>query len=186
MKNFTIAIIAITFAMQLTATAKTFDVVLSNPSKEVYTLNYKGKSDVVKVRIMDKAGKTVYQEKIKGMDSFSRPYNFSQMPAGEYTIEVKNSEGVVRENFTHTVDATENSNFSMIKLIEGKKENSVDLVVIRNSNEKMIVDIMVNDKKVFSDKIDQVGSFKKSFVISNDIAKDYKFLVNGVEYTVSK
>jgi hypothetical protein len=46
----------------------------------------------VKVSIMDQSGKIVFNERVRKTDGFIRPYNFKNMQAGTYTIEVDNGE----------------------------------------------------------------------------------------------
>lgn len=57
---------------------------------------YKGSKPVnVKVSIFDADHKLVFTETIRKIDGFARPYNFSNLPEGNYSIEV--SDGHLRE-----------------------------------------------------------------------------------------
>src|SRR5262245_60322404 len=63
----------------------------------VYNIEYastqKGK---VEVSILNSKNETIYSEVISNLSSFVRPYNFSSLAEGEYTIAIKD------ENGTHT------------------------------------------------------------------------------------
>jgi hypothetical protein len=188
MKKFTILFALVALTLQVSANSWSFDVVVSNTVNDVYTLTYKGKSDVVKVKIFNKVGKVVYQETIKGSAAFNRPYNFSSMPYGEYTIEVKNSEGLTRETFMHNEASAANISegaFDFIKVIPGKKDNSYDLVFIGNEKGKVSVEIFDGETLIFEETVNQTGSFKKSYLISKAVVKEISFRVNGEKHNLN-
>lgn len=186
MKKLTILFACFVLAASVNANSWSFDVVINNTVNDVYTLTYKGKSDVVKVKIYDNKGKVVHAETIKGLDKFNRPYNFSAMPAGEYTIEVKNSEGVTREKFFHNTAAASGADaFDFIKVMPGKKSQSYDLVVIGNAKGQVEVEIFDGSEMIFSEIVNQEGSFKKSYVISKTIVKELTFKVNGESHNIN-
>ena len=65
--------------------------VLENGS--TFRLLYKGmKPSDVKVLILNDENQIVFSEKIKSTDGFARPYNFSNLPEGHYSIQVKNGD----------------------------------------------------------------------------------------------
>jgi len=68
-------------------------VVLKNGS--TFRLLYKGaeQSDV-KVLILNDENQIVFAEKIKNTDGFARPYNFTNLPEGHYSIQIKDNAGV--------------------------------------------------------------------------------------------
>ena len=67
-----------------------------------FKLFYKGaeQSDV-KVLILNDENRIVYAEKIKNTDGFARPYNFSNLPEGHYSIQIKDNAGVRTETVNH-------------------------------------------------------------------------------------
>ena len=75
-------------------------VVLKNGS--TFRLLYKGaeQSDV-KVLILNDENQIVFTEKIKNTDGFARPYNFSNLPEGHYSIQIKDNAGVRTETVNH-------------------------------------------------------------------------------------
>ena len=54
---------------------------------EIYNLVYAGESQKVKVTIRNEAGSLLFTEVLR-LKSFSRPYNFSNLPDGTYYVEV--------------------------------------------------------------------------------------------------
>ena len=77
-------------------------VVLKNGS--TFRLLYKGaeQSDV-KVLILNDENQIVFTEKIKNTDGFARPYNFSNLPEGHYSIQIKDNAGVRTETVSHQI-----------------------------------------------------------------------------------
>ena len=77
-------------------------VVLKNGS--TFRLLYKGaeQSDV-KVLILNDENQIVFAEKIKNTDGFARPYNFSNLPEGHYSIQIKDNAGVRTETVNHHI-----------------------------------------------------------------------------------
>src|SRR5260221_461244 len=63
-------------------------------SGEVFKLIYKSEEpSSVKVAISDEDGTQVFSEELISMHGFIRPYNFSQLPKGDYTISVTDNSG---------------------------------------------------------------------------------------------
>ena len=56
-------------------------------SSEIYNLVYAGASQKVRVTIRNAAGRLLFTEVLR-LQSFSRPYNFSNLPHGTYHVEV--------------------------------------------------------------------------------------------------
>jgi hypothetical protein len=82
-------------------------VVLSQKSG-IFKVIYEGsKTERVSLKIYDYSGAEVFAETISSK-GFIRPFNFEGMAAGEYTIEIADSNGkqVQKVNYLTTVDAT--------------------------------------------------------------------------------
>jgi hypothetical protein len=63
-------------------------------SGSVFKLFYQGtKSDNIKVTIFNASGKPVFKESLRHVENFMRPYNFSSLPDGAYTIELDGEDG---------------------------------------------------------------------------------------------
>jgi hypothetical protein len=64
---------------------------------------YKGvKAGPVKVVILDAAGKIVFTEAFRKVENFIRPYNFSSLKDGSYTIELSDADGKQVEQIVYT------------------------------------------------------------------------------------
>jgi hypothetical protein len=181
--NKLIAILAlVVFNANVFANANPIVIRMNNPEKGVFVLDYKGTSNVVKIKITDTKGKVIYTETIKGYENFKRPYNFANMPEGEYVIEVKNNEGVTKETFIHAKNEVALDDFSFVAIMSGKKENSFDLVVVGDQKELMNVEIFDGKKVIYTEKIDAKGNFKRTYVIKETIKEELIFTINGVTY----
>lgn len=56
----------------------------------LFNLYYKSlKPGSVKISISDKNGVTVFKENLKRVDGFIRPYNFENLPEGEYPVSIE-------------------------------------------------------------------------------------------------
>ena len=73
-----------------------------------FKLFYKGgqQSDV-KVLILNDENQIVYSEKINNTNGFARPYNFSNLPEGHYSIQVKDKAGIRTETVNHQAEKQE-------------------------------------------------------------------------------
>ncbi|MEO5601575.1 MAG: T9SS type A sorting domain-containing protein [Cyclobacteriaceae bacterium] len=72
-------------------------------SGTIFKLFYRGeKSGKVKVSIFDAKGKMVWNETLRNTENFMRPYNFSSLPAGDYTIEISDEQGKHVERIIHS------------------------------------------------------------------------------------
>jgi len=59
-----------------------------------FKLYYKGSQHAdVKVSIRDASERLVFSEIIKDVDGFVRPYNFSSLPEGDYTMQISDKNG---------------------------------------------------------------------------------------------
>ena len=67
-------------------------------------LFYRGEhSGKVKVTIYDENGTVVFKEVVENHEHFMRPYNFSSLPSGEYTIQIADENGTRIEKVEHGV-----------------------------------------------------------------------------------
>ncbi len=67
-----------------------------------YKLIYKSEAKSnVKIQILDASGSEVFSEVIRSSDGFIRPYNFSALGEGEYTIKVDNGSNWMSETVAY-------------------------------------------------------------------------------------
>jgi uncharacterized cupredoxin-like copper-binding protein len=90
------------FANGTTDKAASSTVAVMNYGSNSFKVFYKAqKSGNVTVSIRNEKGEIVYSEKLLKIDGFIRPYNFENLPAGQYSIQIENQEGkqVEKVNF---------------------------------------------------------------------------------------
>jgi hypothetical protein len=163
----------ITFANAFDNPARTM-AVLKNGS--TFRLLYKGatQSDV-KVLILNDENRIVFTEKIKNTDGFARPYNFSNLPEGHYSIQIKDNIGTRTETVNYHMKKEEktmhllrlkgSSKFVLSVPNKGKEDLSITIFndlneVLYESDENIIGDFA----RVY-DLGDQTGQFR--FVVTD-------------------
>jgi hypothetical protein len=123
-----------------------------------YTVYYKTSgTGKVKISIVNEANKLVYYETLNNVASFSRPYNFSQLEEGQYTIilEDKNGRQVEKVNYT------QNHINSVVKVTRLQADPNKYLVSLANNgSEKVLVRIYNGEHTILHEQTVQVdGSF---------------------------
>ena len=133
--------------------------VLKNGS--TFRLLYKGiKQSDVKVLILNEENQIVFSEKIKSTDGFARPYNFSNLPEGHYSIQVKN--GAITQ--TETVNYHIRKEEKAMHLLRLPGSAKYVLSVPDNGSENLSVTIFNDMNQVL---------YKNSENISGDFARIY-------------
>ena len=78
-----------------------------------YKLYYNGLQQMdVTISIRDASDRVVFREVLKKVDGFVRPYNFSHLSGGDYTIEIKNSNGLRTEKIRY--EKTDETKFARV------------------------------------------------------------------------
>jgi hypothetical protein len=74
----------------------------------LYKVYYKSERPcIVKVSIIDEKGHTIFNETMKKMDGFLRPYNFDGLPEGQYTVKVEDENGKTVEKLNYKAGRVE-------------------------------------------------------------------------------
>ena len=126
-------------------------------SGSIVKLFYKGETNAtVKVSILNERGALVFTETLRNTDGFSRPYNFSDLQYGAYTVEVDNG---IRRNVEH-VNYSAQGIVKFATVIKLKDENRYMLLVPNKSPEKLHITILdSNGNKVHSSVRSLSGDF---------------------------
>jgi hypothetical protein len=168
MKNVILASVVMlvsTFAFAEGPSSK-FAVVAAKETS-VFKVIYEG-SNVgnVLLTIYNENGSIVYTEAIKGIEKFIRPVNFDGMVAGEYNIEISDSNG--KQSQKVSVGST--VNFKKGSVVKGAHVAKVGadakylLSVANNGAKEINVRILDGDSNlVFSEKISATGDFAKVY-----------------------
>ncbi len=95
--------------------------VIKKTGTTTYNLFYKNteRSDV-KVSIIDAQNKIVFSEKINATDGFVRPYNFSELGEGEYTLQIEDNAGLKKEQISYSAGRVGNL-LNVVRLAEANK-----------------------------------------------------------------
>ncbi len=118
--------------------------VISDATTGVYKLVYRAaEAGKVKVSILNSAQEIIFTETLSSVQSFVRPYNFSNLTQGEYTIVVEDKNGKTEEHVSYyfkkvesNVDVTKIANESRKYLlsVENKETDLIDVKIIDKSN----------------------------------------------------
>ena len=116
--------------------------VTASTAASVFNINYKMvEKGTVNISIYDKSNELVFTEVLIDVKSFVRPYNFSELPEGEYTIVVADKNGKQAEKVNYTLSNI----FSAISVSEvANEENKYILNVTNNGTENVEVKIYDN------------------------------------------
>jgi len=137
-----------------------------------FKLYYKGSQQAdVKVSILDAGNHLVFSETIKDVEGFVRPYNFENLPEGDYTIKISDKYGRQIEKITYKQEKTEA--FSHLLKVAGT--DAKYLLTVANRGES---DVTV---RIYDDANKMIYSQKEK--VSNDFAKVYNLEGIGGEFT---
>jgi hypothetical protein len=145
-------------------------------SGSVFKLFYKGaKSGDVTVTILDANGSAVYKETLRNVDNFMRPYNFSSLKEGDYTIELNHEDGKQLQKISyHNIVSNKKKLMNLIRI------NGTDKYVLMVSNKgNEVLKINVFDAKnglVYSGVESINGDFAKVYDL-DDVGKGFVFEV---------
>lgn len=131
-------------------------------SGSVIKLFYKGTvSGDVKVSIYSEKGEKVFTETIRNIENFVRPYNFSTLPEGAYTIELKGADGRQLQKVNYSKGKIE----KLMNLMHlTGSENKYVLTVANKGSEKLKV-------RIYDEKNNLL--YNETEVIQGDFAKIY-------------
>ncbi|QSE98091.1 hypothetical protein [Fulvivirga lutea] len=73
----------------------------------------------VNVKIVGKRGEVLFTEKINGLKGFTRPYNFENLPEGDYKFVVLDESGTMEFDVAHNDLKKENAHFVRFDELKG-------------------------------------------------------------------
>lgn len=118
---------------------------VENQIDHVYTLIYKGKEcRKVTIKILDENQNIVFTEQIRKYGSFVRPYNFSGLQEGIYTMMVNDDSGVVTKQIYHRISpvAVLKSDLKYINFTKlSGADNKYKLTIVDFENDDVVVSI---------------------------------------------
>ena len=143
MKNILRSVMIVcTMAVTSFATAASFTVAETSGSN-VFKVQYQhGQKGKVEVSILNNKNETIFSEEIRTSGSFVRPYNFSNLPYGDYTIVVKDELGQYNEKVSYS--ANKLVSYTYMAALPNQ-ENKYWLNVRNNGQENVNVRILAQD-----------------------------------------
>ena len=157
----TLSVLAVLMVVSSVVFARRLDNPGATPSAAVvkigttFKLYYKGSQQAdVKVSIFDAGNRLVFVETIKDVDGFVRPYNFSHLPEGDYTIKISDKNGRMIEKITYKQEKSEayshllkvaGTNAKYLLTVAGKEQGDVTIRIYDDAN-----NVIYNQKEIVS------------------------------------
>lgn len=116
----------------------------------------------VKIQILNENNEVVLTDKVKNVDGFLRPYNFSELPAGEYSFVVTNVNGSQTEKIAYR-EAKRTERIAKLMPVEGNDKKL--LLSVPNKQSDILTITILDD-------VDNILYSEKE-TISDDFAKVY-------------
>lgn len=134
----------------------------------------------VKLAILDNDGKKLHQQFVNVNSDIKVPYDLSYLPAGEYQVMIEsNINKANSETMFYTVETKEEPSLRPLRAF-GKSldENSFKLTVMDLEQPGVQVEILdQRGNAIFSEEIDESGSFSKIYHLKNLTVKDIELNV---------
>ncbi|HTH54788.1 MAG TPA: hypothetical protein VL728_02000 [Cyclobacteriaceae bacterium] len=159
--------------------------VVPGASKHIFKLIYKSEESTrVQITIFNNLKQIVFNETVADMASFTRPYNFSQLPEGEYTIEVKDNFGKKIEKVNYSEGAIK-SIISVFKL--ANTPSKYMLTAVNDGSNEITVNILnANGESLYHETLSVTGNFGLIYNLVEE--GKYTFIISdksGVNKTIS-
>jgi hypothetical protein len=174
----TLSVLAVLMVVSSVVFARRLDNPGATPSAAVvkigttFKLYYKGSQQAdVKVSILDAGNRVVFSETIKDVDGFVRPYNFSHLPEGDYTIKISDKNGRMIEKINYRQEKSE----ALVHLLKVAGTNAKYLLTVASKEQS---DVTI---RIYDDSNDVI--YTKRETVSNDFAKIYNLEGIAGEFT---
>jgi hypothetical protein len=139
----------------------------------------------VKVSIFDAKGERVFRETFRNIENFVRPYNFSSLKEGEYTIELEGADGRQLQKVNYSKGKIEKL-MHLVRLAGA--ENKYVLTVANKGSEKLQVKIYDGENSLIYNETESFqGDFAKIYNL-NKVGEKFLFEVtdqNGVSKSLT-
>jgi len=164
-------------------------VAVINNSPQKFKLIYLDKETQgdVKVALRDENGKLVHSTTVKNKEGFAQPYDFNNLPAGEYTFSVTDPDGSELTEKVTLEKPSNEPNFAadILNVNDGKKFR---LAVVNKNKLALPMQIKLYDNDnnlIHEEKIENLYGFRKTYDLS-DVNGDYfRFTVSNSTGTKS-
>ena len=128
---------------------------------DVFHVTYKNPTQsAVKLAILDANGQEVFSEKVISKSGFTRPYNFSELPKGDYHIRITDNAEVYDELLCHR----DQKWVARVAKVKGQENKYIVAIPHQNHHEIAVQVYNQNEELVFSE----------NQTVDTDFAKIYK------------
>ena len=143
----------------------------------------------IRLTIKDDAGQVLYFKTIRNNNSFNRKMNLKELPAGQYSLEIRDNIGTLSYPIAlaeGSLEIPEDKRLTTFNPIINKTNNTVSLVLFSpamHSHELSIYN--EQNELVHGEKIEKKVNYNKQFDFSEALPGDYSIVVNsqGHQYT---
>lgn len=161
--------------------------VVASQKEAVYSLIYATDAKgLVRVNIYDAQGTKVYSDYVGAIKSFRKSYDFSELPAGEYQIEVVSGGEKTRKSIT-IADKTASASAMNVSLSTVDANGKYKIKVLQASASTVMVYLLDADKNViYADEIEVEGSFERVYDLTKSFTKATSVEVYSQGQTISQ
>lgn len=145
-------------------------------SEKGFKVFYKGsKPGTVRVTIMNSKGENIFQETLKNVESFMRPYNLTSITEGDYSIEINSPDGKQIEKFSYSKKKVE----KLMNLLHVKDGDGKFVLTVSNKTGEDELKVNIYDQNynlVYTGTEQISGDFAKIYDLSS-LGKNFTFEV---------
>lgn len=132
----------------------------------IVKLFYRGEqAGTVKITIYSENGHIVFRERMENTENFMRPYNFTSLPEGNYTIELADEKGKRVEHVNHSTPQIKR----VAHLSRLHNEDNTYLLAVPNQGEDALtVKIYDEHNKILYQETESIsGNFAKLYTLTH-------------------
>jgi len=144
-------IVSVVLVSNAFAFSPTSLTVMTSGKFNVFNIHYRtAEKGTVKLSIIDSKNKTVFSEVLFNTSSFVRPFNFSQLTEGEYTVVLEDKNGKQSEKISYTVNQV--TCFVSVSPV-ANQDGKYRLNVYNNGSENVDVRIFTQEGLLVHDQV---------------------------------
>lgn len=136
------------------------------------------------LRIKDKQGNVLHKEVVDQSKVYAKKYDFSELPNGEYVVELKTTEGVIKETFALEAGKTNSMYFKPAVQVE---PGLIKVAFINRIDTP--VSLKLYDERgevLYEEMVPSQEKFAKGLNVSKLHAGQYSLAVSGSNYVYSR
>lgn len=127
-----------------------------------YKLYYNGAQPMdVTISILDAGDNIVFREILKKVDGFVRPYNFSHLRAGDYTIEIRDANGARTEKIKY--EEPSEAEFARVLKVSGSESKYILMISNKVPGAVTVRILDESDNVIYSQNENITGNFAKIY-----------------------